>query len=132
MRVPVSDIDFYSDAVILDPYPVYAELRELGPVVYLPRHDLYLVARYKEVSEILLQPLRFVSSRGVSPIPAVNLTIPVYSGKLSALGPSTWTIRQEHWIIFCKSFKSKRMDIKGSGLTQHHARHGFSNGRGKL
>ncbi len=72
MTVPASDIDFFSDEVIKDPYPVYAELRELGPVVYMARNDLYLVARYKEVSEVLRQPLRFVSSRGVSPIPKVN------------------------------------------------------------
>jgi len=72
MSIPVSDIDFYSDAVIQDPYPVYARLRDMGPVVYLEKDDLYLVARYKEVSEVLLQPLRFVSSRGISPIPKVN------------------------------------------------------------
>ena len=72
MNIPVSDIDFYSDAVIANPYPVYAQLREMGPVVYLEKNDLYLVARYQEVSEVLLQPLRFVSSKGVSPIPRVN------------------------------------------------------------
>ncbi len=72
MTIPVSNIDFYADDVILDPYPVYADLRELGPVVYMAKNDLYLVARYKEVSEVLLQPLRFVSSKGVSPIQKVN------------------------------------------------------------
>jgi len=72
MNIPVSNIDFYSDAVIKDPYPVYAILRDMGPVVYLVQNDLYLVARYKEVSDVLQQPLRFVSSKGVSPIPKVN------------------------------------------------------------
>ena len=72
MTVPTSDIDFFSDEVIKDPYPVYRELRDLGPVVYMAKNDLYIVARYKEVSEVLRQPLRFVSSRGVSPIPKVN------------------------------------------------------------
>ena len=72
MTIPVSKIDFYSDAVIQDPYPVYEELRALGPVVYLEKNDLYIVARYKEVSEVLLQPLKFVSSRGVSPLAKVN------------------------------------------------------------
>jgi len=72
MTTPVSDIDFYSDEVILDPYPVYEHLRDLGPVVFMEKNDLYLVARYKEVSEVLQQPLRFVSSRGVSPIQKVN------------------------------------------------------------
>ena len=70
--IPISSIDFYSDEVVRDPYPVYADLRALGPVVYLPKNDLYVVARYKEVSEVLLQPLRFVSSKGVSPIQKVN------------------------------------------------------------
>lgn len=72
MAIPVCSIDFYADEVIKDPFPVYETLRELGPVVYMEANDLYLVARYKEVSEVLLQPLRFVSSRGVSPIPKVN------------------------------------------------------------
>jgi cytochrome P450/ferredoxin-NADP reductase len=66
------DIDFYCDEVIRDPYPIYEQMREIGPVVYLPRHDLYALPRYREVSEVLRQPLRFVSSRGVSPIPKVN------------------------------------------------------------
>ena len=72
MKTPSLDIDFYSDEVILDPYPVYAQMRELGPVVYLPQHDMYALSRYDEVSEVLRQPLRFVSSRGVSPIAKVN------------------------------------------------------------
>lgn len=72
MTTPVSDIDFYSDAVICDPYPVYAHLRALGPVVYLEKNDLYALPRYAEVSEALRQPLRFVNSKGVSPIERVN------------------------------------------------------------
>ena len=72
MKTPSLDIDFYSDEVILDPYPVYEKMRELGPVVYLPKHDMYALPRYEEVSQVLRQPLRFVSSRGVSPIPKVN------------------------------------------------------------
>ena len=72
MNTPVSNIDFFSDAAIKDPFPVYDELRKLGPVVYMEKNKLYLVARYKEVSEVLRQPLLFVSSRGVSPIEKVN------------------------------------------------------------
>lgn len=41
-------------------------------MVYMAKNDLYLVARYKEVSKVLQQPLRFVSSKGVSPIQKVN------------------------------------------------------------
>jgi len=70
--IPVSPVDFYSDETIRDPYPVYEELRALGPVVYLEKHDLYALPRYQEVSEVLRQPLRFVNSRGVSPLQKVN------------------------------------------------------------
>ena len=70
--IPVSSVDFYSDETILDPYPVYAELRSMGPVVYLEKNDLYALPRYDEVSEVLRQPLRFVSSRGISPLEKVN------------------------------------------------------------
>ncbi len=72
MTIPSLDIDFYADEVILDPHTVYERMRETGPVVYLPRNDLYALPRYNEVSEVLRQPLRFVSSHGVSPIPKVN------------------------------------------------------------
>lgn len=70
--IPVSDIDFYSDETIRDPYPVYEALRALGPVVYLARHDLYALPNYREVSEVLRQPLRYSNARGVSPLQKVN------------------------------------------------------------
>lgn len=70
--IPVSAIDFYSDASISDPYPVYEELRALGPVVYLEKHDLYALPNYREVSEVLRQPLRYSNARGVSPLQKVN------------------------------------------------------------
>lgn len=70
--IPISDIDFYCDESIRNPYPVYEELRALGPVVYLSKHDLYALPNYKEVSEVLRQPLRYSSARGVSPLQKVN------------------------------------------------------------
>ena len=72
MTLPVCDIDFYSDEVIRDPYPFYEQLRAMGPVVYLSKNDLYALPCYKEVSEVLRQPLRYISSKGVSPIQRVN------------------------------------------------------------
>lgn len=72
MTIPVSDIDFYSDEAIRDPYPVFEALRALGPVVYLSRHDLYALPNYREVSAVLRQPMRFSNARGVSPLAKVN------------------------------------------------------------
>jgi cytochrome P450/ferredoxin-NADP reductase len=70
--IPVSSVDFYSDETIRDPYPVYEALRALGPVVYLEKHDLYALPNYREVSEVLRQPLRYSNARGVSPLQKVN------------------------------------------------------------
>lgn len=50
MSMPTLNIDFYSDDVIADPYPVYAKLRELVPVVYLPKNNLYAISRYSDDS----------------------------------------------------------------------------------
>lgn len=70
--IPASSIDFYADDTIRDPYPVYEALRALGPVVYLEKHDLYALPNYREVSEVLRQPLRYSNARGVSPLQKVN------------------------------------------------------------
>ena len=69
---PVWEIDFYSDEVIKDPFPVYERLRQLGPVVYLPQNNLYALSRYEEVSHVLRKPLQFSSAKGVSPQQKVN------------------------------------------------------------
>ena len=42
-----SDLDLFSDEVMLDPYPFLAELRELAPVVYMETSDLWALTRYK-------------------------------------------------------------------------------------
>lgn len=62
---PVSDFDPYAEEVLLNPYPYYEKLRELGPVVYLERYGAYAVARYDEVRAVLFDPATYCSSAGV-------------------------------------------------------------------
>ncbi|MFD7562970.1 cytochrome P450 [Streptomyces tendae] len=50
---PASAVDLFADEVVLDPYPVYAELRERGPVVHLPENDVYALTRYDVVRDAL-------------------------------------------------------------------------------
>ena len=38
------DVDLYCDEVILDPYDHYRAIRELGSVVYLPKHNLWAMS----------------------------------------------------------------------------------------
>ena len=49
----VSDIDPFSHEAILDAIHHDSLLREVGPVVYLPQYDIWVVARHAEVQEVL-------------------------------------------------------------------------------
>ncbi|MDT5114040.1 MAG: hypothetical protein QOE20_5930, partial [Mycobacterium sp.] len=44
--IPCYRPDIYSTAAIVDPYPHYARLRDLGAVVWLSRQRVYAVSRY--------------------------------------------------------------------------------------
>ena len=62
--VPTYEPDFWSDEVILDPYPHYDRLRALGPAVWLARHDAWALTRYEAVRRALLSPEIFSSASG--------------------------------------------------------------------
>jgi cytochrome P450 len=65
LTIPECDVDLFDDEVLRDPYPAYAELRRLGPVVRLSRHGILAVARYADVRAVLHDHEHFVSGRGV-------------------------------------------------------------------
>ncbi|MYT69147.1 MULTISPECIES: cytochrome P450 [unclassified Streptomyces] len=50
---PTSDIDLFADEVVIDPYPAFAELRDIGPVVRLPKNDVYALTRYDTIRAAL-------------------------------------------------------------------------------
>ena len=64
--VPAYREDLYSKAAIRDPYPHYGAMRELGPVVWLPKHKLYALPRYAEVKAVLRDYDTFRSGGGVA------------------------------------------------------------------
>lgn len=64
--IPHYDFDIYEDSAIVDPYPHYAAMRDLGPVVRLPMHGLYAVTRYADVKKALLGHNRFISGETVA------------------------------------------------------------------
>lgn len=64
--IPTCDVDFYGDAFIRDPLPQYKALRDMGPVVWLEKHNAYVVTRYAEVVEALRKPDVFISGKGLS------------------------------------------------------------------
>src|SRR6516165_11276749 len=65
MRTPSSALDPYADQALLDPWPLYRELREMGPVVWLEKHGMFAVTRYDAVVKVLRDWEAFPSSFGV-------------------------------------------------------------------
>lgn len=68
---PLSDVDIFSDDVLTDPYPVYAELRDTGPAVYLQRYDCWALPRYAQVKAALRDHQRFSSHDAVGYEPSL-------------------------------------------------------------
>ena len=66
-----STVDLFADDVLTDPYPIYAELRELGAAVHLTTNDVYALTRYDAIRDALADPGTF-SSRSVGFNPMVN------------------------------------------------------------
>ena len=64
-HVPSYRQNLYSVANSTDPHPHYRRLRDLGPVVWLPRHRVYAITRYAECKEVLLDATSFISGDGV-------------------------------------------------------------------
>ena len=65
MSVPSYDVDLFSDDALTDPYPHYRALRDLGPVVWLPAHEVYAVARFADARAVLADAETFCSGQGV-------------------------------------------------------------------
>ena len=63
--IPSTDVDMFTDDALRDPYPLYRELRELGPVVHLNAHGMYAFPRYHQVREASGNWRVFSSAKGV-------------------------------------------------------------------
>lgn len=72
VATPIYQPDLYSRAAVLDPYPHYTRLRELGPVVWLTKQRVYALPRYRECKTALRDDDTFVSGAGVALNPVTN------------------------------------------------------------
>ncbi len=66
MGVPTSDIDLWSDEALEEPYPLWSELRQAGPAVFLERYGIWALPRFAEVKEALRDHRRYTSAEGVT------------------------------------------------------------------
>ena len=58
----VLDVDPWDEAVLADPVPFHAAIRETGPVVRIARRDVWMTGRDELVREVLTDPARFSSA----------------------------------------------------------------------
>ena len=65
VAVKVSHLDPYADGALLEPWPLYAELQDQGPAVWLSKYKMFALTRYESVVKALQDPVSFPSSHGV-------------------------------------------------------------------
>lgn len=63
--IPSFDIDLHTDENLTDPYPIYARLRDAGPVVWLDHYGYYALPRWAEADAALNDWDTFTSDQGV-------------------------------------------------------------------
>jgi cytochrome P450 len=59
--IPVSDLDLESAEFVADPFPAYAALRATGKVVFHEKIKQYLIPRYRECAQVLIDADHFAS-----------------------------------------------------------------------
>jgi cytochrome P450 len=65
IRAPTSALDPYTDQALLKPWPLYRELREMGPAVWLEKYEMFALTRYDVVVKALRDSEAIPSSFGV-------------------------------------------------------------------
>lgn len=63
--IPSFDIDLHTDENLADPLPIYARLRDAGPVVWLDHYGYYALPRWAEADAALNDWDTFTSAEGV-------------------------------------------------------------------
>ncbi len=72
LDLPRLDIDLHCDKTLLDPYPAYRALRDLGAAVRLERIDAVFIGRFEDVRSALNDWEVFSSADGIGLNPIIN------------------------------------------------------------
>lgn len=68
------DYDPFSQAVMSDPLPFYARLREEAPALYLPRYDTWVFSRFQDIVDVLtVGGNTFIATETTLPTPEILL-----------------------------------------------------------
>ncbi|MDX3911568.1 MAG: cytochrome P450 [Sphingobium sp.] len=73
---PVYEHDLFAEDALLNPFPHYAALRELGPVVRLREPDVLALSRFQDVTNALQSPDILISGEGTGFNRFINQKVP--------------------------------------------------------
>ena len=90
-RRPTYDVDLYSNEVVVNPYPHYRAIRDLGEAVWLEQHSMWAIGRHLDARNALSAHNIFISGKGVA---ANNLSNGNSPGNLLASDPPLHTHRE--------------------------------------
>ena len=65
-KSPSIDVELFSDEAIANPYPLYEQIRNAGPVVWLDRYDMWAISRFDDVRAALRADSTLLSGEGVA------------------------------------------------------------------
>ena len=71
--VPTLPINLYSTATLLNPVATYRRIREAGAAVWLPKHRMWAIGRYRDVRQALSDDATYCSGKGVAANPLTNV-----------------------------------------------------------
>lgn len=72
IAAPALDLNLYADDVLRDSREAFAQIREAGPAVWLPRHKMFAIGRFEDVRAALRNDAIFRSGKGVAANPIAN------------------------------------------------------------
>jgi cytochrome P450 len=61
---PTTDLDPWSESALADPYPAYRQMRDVGPVMWLNKHEVVALPRFDDVRAALTDWQTFTSAKG--------------------------------------------------------------------
>ncbi len=70
--VPALPVDLYSRETLLNPVETYRRIREAGAAVWLPKHQLWVMGRFRDVRQALGDDETYASGNGVAANPFTN------------------------------------------------------------
>ena len=62
---PLLAVALFSDDSLKNPYPDYKRLRDLAPIVRLPRPEVYAIGRFADVQAALRAPDQLINGEGI-------------------------------------------------------------------